>query len=230
MDLERAVAGLLEKTERRFFGKYRGIVVDDKDPARLGRLRVKVPSVLGPEVVTGWATPCLPYGGAADRGLLFVPERESAVWVEFEEGDLEFPIWVGTFWTRPGSDSQLPRPQAADGSDRETVQDPPTRKIIKTVKGHTVQFEDADGEESVLVREGTHGHRITLDRDGITLVDERNNTVVLDTSGISLTDAVGNSLTMTDSAMRLTATVPFSIVAPGQPVTISAASIDLKKG
>ncbi|MER6144920.1 phage baseplate assembly protein V [Streptomyces sparsogenes] len=230
MDLERTVAGLLEKTERRFYGKYRGLVVDNQDPARLGRLRVSVPSLLGPEVVTGWATPCLPYGGADDQGFLFVPERGAGVWVEFEEGDPEFPIWVGAYWTRPGSQSQLPRPQAADGSDQDEAQDPPTRKIIKTAAGHTVQFEDAQGEESVMVREGSQGHRVTLDKGGITLVDKRGNTLVLNEEGIELTDATGNAIRMNDSAMALSSAVPFSIEAPGRTVTIVAAGIELKKG
>jgi hypothetical protein len=80
--LERVVADLVEKAERRFYGKYRGTVVDNDDPSRLGRLKVSVPSVLGPNVVTGWATPCVPYGGAAGQGFLFVPQRGAGVWVE----------------------------------------------------------------------------------------------------------------------------------------------------
>ncbi|MFI2508903.1 phage baseplate assembly protein V [Streptomyces sp. NPDC018972] len=220
MELERTVADLLEKTERRFYGKYRGRVVDNRDPARLGRLRVSVPSVLGPDLVTGWAVPCLPYGGAADQGILFVPEREAGVWVEFEEGDLEFPVWVGTYWTRPDSKSQLPTPQAVDGSTSAEVQDPPTRKIIKTVKGHTVQFEDADGEESVLVREGRHGHRLTMDDKGLALVDERNNTIVFDEDGIEVTDASGNSIRMTDSVVTL-------LDHRSNTVELSAAGIEL---
>ncbi|CAM5688429.1 hypothetical protein [Streptomyces afghaniensis 772] [Streptomyces afghaniensis] len=230
MELERTVANLLETTERRFYGKYRGLVVDNKDPARLGRLRVSVPSVLGPDVVTGWATPCLPYGGAADQGFLFVPEQDAGVWVEFEEGDLEFPIWVGTYWTRPGSESQLPKPQAADGSDQRSVQDPPTRKIIKTRKGHTIQFEDADGEESILLREGNQGHRITMDSEGITILDKWSNTIVSNASGLSLSDTTGNAIRMSKSVMTLSSVVPFSIDASGQTVTIVAAGIDLRKG
>lgn len=230
MTLERIVAGLVEKAEHRFYGKYRGIVVDNQDPAQLGRLKVSVPSVLGKDVVTGWATPCTPYGGAANQGFLFVPERDAAVWVEFEEGDLEFPIWVGTLWCEPGGESQLPKPQAADGAEDGAVQDPPTRKIIKTLKGHTVQFEDADDEEAILVREGRHGHLITMDKDGVKIVDRSENTVLLSESGIQITDATGNRVEMTDSAMTLTAKVPFKIDASGQPVTIVGDSIDLRKG
>lgn len=230
MTLERIVAGLVEKVERRFYGKYRGIVVDNADPARLGRLRLMVPSVLGPDVVTGWATPCVPYGGAADQGFLFVPEREAGVWVEFEEGDLEFPIWVGAFWSRPDSESQLPRPRADDGTGPEQVQDPPTRKIITTRKGHTIQFEDADDQETILVREGSQGHLVTMNRDGITIVDKSRNTILLGPDGIQITDATGNALEMTDSAVTLTAKAAFRIDASGQPVTIVCDRIDLEKG
>jgi uncharacterized protein involved in type VI secretion and phage assembly len=230
MNLERVVAGLAEKIERRFYGKYRAIVVSNQDPSRLGRLKLKVPSVLGPDVVTGWATPCVPYGGAADQGLLFVPERDAAVWVEFEEGDLEFPIWVGTYWNRPGDESQLPKPQKDDGTEADEVQDPPTCKILKTLKGHTVQFEDADDKEAVLVREGKSGHLITMNKDGITIVDKNQNTILLSDDGVTITDATGNTIEMTDSAFTLTAKVPFKVDASGQPVTIVGDSIDLKKG
>ena len=230
MDLERIVAGLVEKIERRFYGKYRAIVVDNQDPSRLGRLKVKVPSVLGPDVVTGWAAPCAPYGGAADQGLLFVPERDAGVWVEFEEGDLEFPIWVGTYWSRPGDESQLPKPQGPDGTEQAETQDPPTCKIVKTLKGHTIQFEDADGAEAVLVREGTSGHLITMDKNGITIVDKNRNTILLNDDGVTITDATGNAVEMTGSAFTLTAKVPFKLGAAGQAVTIVADSIDLQKG
>jgi len=196
--LERIVAGLVEKVERRFYGKYRGIVVSNEDPAKLGRLQLKVPSVLGEEVVTGWATPCAPYGGAADQGFLFVPDEKAGVWVEFEEGDLEFPIWVGTYWTRPGSNSQLPKPQEADGAEAGEVQQPPTRKIIKTRKGHTIQFEDKDSEELVTIVEAVNGNVITMNKDGIKITDANGHEIVLDSSGITVTDGKnsGNAITL----------------------------------
>ena len=110
MNLERVVADLAQRLEQRFYGKYLGFVVDNADPEFLGRLKLQVPSILGDQVVTGWAMPCVPYGGSAGAGLLAIPETEAGVWVEFEEGDLEFPIWVGTFWSKPGGDSELPKP------------------------------------------------------------------------------------------------------------------------
>jgi uncharacterized protein involved in type VI secretion and phage assembly len=163
------VAALVERAERRYFGKYRGLVVDNADPSRLGRLRVRVPSLLGPDVVTGWATPCVPFGGSATRGLLFVPEVHAGVWVEFEEGDLEFPIWVGTYWSMPGSASELPVPVKPDGTAGDEVQDPPTCKLIQTGLGHTLQFEDDSDGAAVTLVDGSHHHVVRLDGTGVTI-------------------------------------------------------------
>ena len=172
MELEKVVADLLQKVERRFYGKYRGFVVNTEDPKRLGRVRLQVPSVLGREVVTGWAMPCVPYGGQKNQGFLSIPEVGAGVWVEFEEGDLEFPIWVGTFWSEPGGESEIPLLNGADGKELKNEQKPPTRKIIKTQKGHTLQFEDADGEEMVTIIQRINKdlcNFITLKNDGITI-------------------------------------------------------------
>lgn len=206
MNLEKSVAYLMQKVERRFYGKYRGFVVDNADPEQLGRLKLKVPSVLGPEVVTGWALPCVPYGGNADQGMLFIPEVEAGVWVEFEEGDLEFPVWVGTFWSKPGGESELPKPNDPDGAEQDSVQDPPTRKIIKTKKGHTIQFEDADGEEMVIIREAQNGHVILMNQDGIKITDGANGSeVVMDSAGITIADGPnsGNQIVMDSSGVKI---------------------------
>jgi hypothetical protein len=205
MDIERVVANLVQQVERRYFGKYRGFVVDNADPEHLGRLTLRVPSVLGNDVVTGWATPCVPYGGAADQGFLFIPEADAGVWVEFEEGDLEFPIWVGTFWGKPGGDSELPKPNAAEGTEDGAVQDPPTRKTIKTLKGHTLQFEDADNNERITLVEAAHQHVITLDQDGIKIVDGANShEITLAASGITVKDASGNEFATTSQGITCT--------------------------
>jgi hypothetical protein len=202
--LERVVAGLVERVERRFYGKYRGFVVDDADPAQLGRLQLRVPSVFGNDVVSGWAHPCVPYGGTADQGLLFLPKREAGVWVEFEEGDLEFPIWVGTFWIQDDG-SGLPRPNAADGSEADAVQDPVTAKILKTEAGHTLQFEDAEGAESVLLLDGHNGHRIRFDADGVTVVDGVNaHKVELTADGVAIEDGVnGHTVELTADGVAI---------------------------
>ena len=137
MSVEIVVANVAQAIEGRFFGKYVGFVEVNADPRRLGRLILTVPSVLGEGVKTGWALPCLPYGGSPDQGMWFIPPIKSRVWVEFEGGELSKPIWVGTFWGRPPGGDSAPVPnQAEDGKAATAVQTPPTRKIIKTQAGY----------------------------------------------------------------------------------------------
>lgn len=96
--------------ENKYYGKYRAIVKDINDPERRGRIRVECPSVLG-TYLSAWCEPCIPY--ATDfAGDFYVPPINEAIWVEFEEGDPNKPIWNGG-WYRPNS-SPLPVNESAD--------------------------------------------------------------------------------------------------------------------
>ncbi len=79
-----------------FFGKYRGKVANNIDPMQLGRVQVSVPAVLGDGSLS-WAMPCAPYGGSG-VGFFAVPPVGANIWVEFEGGDSDYPIWSGCFW------------------------------------------------------------------------------------------------------------------------------------
>ena len=91
---DRALEDLLERLRTRFYGKYRGIV-SEVDPSTM-RVRAIVPAVLG-ETPTGWCMPCVPYAGPG-VGIAFLPETGSGVWIEFEGGDVSYPIWTGGYW------------------------------------------------------------------------------------------------------------------------------------
>ena len=79
-----------------YFGKYRGTVSNNLDPMSMGRLQVEVPAVLG-EGSASWAMPCVPYAGDG-VGLFALPPVGANVWVEFEGGNTDYPIWSGCFW------------------------------------------------------------------------------------------------------------------------------------
>ena len=79
-----------------YFGKYRGTVVNNIDPMQQGRFQVSVPSVLGGGQLS-WAMPCVPYAGSG-VGLFLIPPVDANIWVEFEAGDPDYPIWSGCFW------------------------------------------------------------------------------------------------------------------------------------
>jgi hypothetical protein len=84
-----------ELLRKRYFGKYRGTVVDTLDPVRLGRIKVKVNGIIGDDGL--WAWPCVPYAGPG-VGLYCLPPNGALVWVEFEGGDPSYPIWTGCLW------------------------------------------------------------------------------------------------------------------------------------
>ena len=88
------IIDLLERVKHRFFGKYRGVVTDVD--ATTMRIKASVPSVL-PNISTGWCTACVPYAGP-QVGFVMLPEVGTGVWIEFEGGDVSFPIWTGCYW------------------------------------------------------------------------------------------------------------------------------------
>lgn len=111
----------------KFFGKYRGKVETNEDPLGLGRLQVSVPAVLG-EGTRAWAMPCVPYAGNG-VGLFLIPPVGGNLWVEFEAGETDFPIWVGCFW----SEGEVPVDPAE-----------PTQRALKT-DGLSLLVDDQSG-------------------------------------------------------------------------------------
>ncbi len=87
----------------RYYGKYRGTVINNLDPEQRGRIMAMVPDVLG-LTPSSWAMPCVPAAGI-QAGVFIVPPLQSGVWIEFEQGDPEYPIWTGGFW---GVSSEVP--------------------------------------------------------------------------------------------------------------------------
>jgi hypothetical protein len=88
----------------RYMGKYRGTVVNNLDPQQRGRIMAIVPDVQGLEPLT-WALPCVPIAGKAE-GCFMVPQVGAKVWIEFEQGEVDYPIWVGGFW---GTVAEVPQ-------------------------------------------------------------------------------------------------------------------------
>ncbi len=90
---QRGDLGPLEEGE--YLGKYRGVVITNKDPLDLGRIKVTIPAL--PQTLDTWAMPQLPYGGP-QVGFHGIPPPSAKVWIEFERGNPSFPVWSGAFW------------------------------------------------------------------------------------------------------------------------------------
>jgi uncharacterized protein involved in type VI secretion and phage assembly len=171
--------------QRTYYGKYRGFVVDNADPQMLGRVTARVPSVLGEEV-SGWALPCAPFGGLDGQGLFTVPEVGAQLWIEFEEGNPNMPIWTGTFW------------RASDAPPEEAKKSPPETRMLQTAAGHRLQFDDQSGAERITLAHKT-GAELLLDEEGrVVLTNEAGARLTLDKAAneVLLEDGNGNSLTM----------------------------------
>ena len=122
------------------------------------RIKAKVPSVLG-ETDTGWCMPCVPYAGP-NVGFAFLPETGSGVWIEFEGGDVSYPIWVGGYWR----EGEFP----ADAAEQV--------KVIVTAAPHKLEFDDDQGS---ITLSDPNGNTVTLDGSGITLANGQSISVVV---------------------------------------------------
>jgi uncharacterized protein involved in type VI secretion and phage assembly len=140
---EQWIYDLADRVRNQFLGKYRGVVTRVEGSTM--RLKARVPAVLGDQEC-GWAMPCVPYAGPK-VGIAFLPEVGSGVWIEFEGGDVSFPIWVGCYW-RSG---EFPSEAKAD---------------VKTIISQHAKIVLHDGESTSSWTDG-HNNAITLDSDGI---------------------------------------------------------------
>jgi uncharacterized protein involved in type VI secretion and phage assembly len=130
--LERTVERAVERLATRFYGKYRGVVTDITDPDTLCRIRAKVPAVLNDQV-SPWALPALPFAGDG-HGLVMLPKVGSGVWIEFEAGDINRPIWSGGFF----ASGQRPSPSGERA------------RVIVSDSGHQVILDDEGGEIKIV--------------------------------------------------------------------------------
>jgi uncharacterized protein involved in type VI secretion and phage assembly len=146
---EHALIEVIDRLRNRYYGKYRGTVSEIE--AKTGRIKAYVPAVLGKRQPTGWCMPCVPYAGD-DAGIVFLPEKGAGVWIEFEGGDVSFPIWVGCYW----HDGELPRLTSTDV------------KMIKT-KHQQIIFEDQDHDRAIWIAD-PHENKVTLDSKGVAVV------------------------------------------------------------
>lgn len=139
----------------RFFGKYRGLVMDNQDPTNRGRIKVKVPAVLEDQQV--WAMPCVTYAGD-NIGFYATPKAGSGCWVEFEGGDPSYPLVTGYFW----ADNELPK-------NENGVSATPPMKIVRTEQGLMLSMDDGGQTISVSDENGNNILKIEVSPGKITV-------------------------------------------------------------
>lgn len=157
---------------RSYFGKYRGTVIQNVDPEQRGRLQLMIPDVLGP-IPSSWAEPCVPLAGPTGppMGVYMVPPMGAGVWVEFEHGDPDHPIWVGCRW---GAQSDIPLLAKAGNPADPNI-------VMQSLLQHTFMISDMPPSPAT---------------GGIILKSATNAMIVVNDSGIYINNGKGASIMM----------------------------------
>lgn len=152
-----------------YLGKYRGMVLNNIDPMQKGRLQVSVADVSG-LLPSSWAMPCVPYGGI-NAGVIAIPAIGSGVWVEFEHGDPDYPIWVGCYW---GSAAETP-------TLSKTAPPPAAAITLQTPLNNGMVIADALGPMGVggITLQTATGAMIAINEIGITITNGKGATITL---------------------------------------------------
>jgi uncharacterized protein involved in type VI secretion and phage assembly len=168
--------------ERLYYGKYRGTVINVEDPMRRGRIMAQVPDVnlLTP---TTWALPCVPFAGI-QSGAWTIPPVGSGVWIEFEQGDIDHPIWSGGWW---GSAAEPPALALAAAASVPHI-------VFQTTAQNTLMISDLPGPTGGIMLKTTTGAMISINDTGITISNGKGATIQM--TGPSVTVNAG-ALTVT---------------------------------
>lgn len=156
-----------------FYGKYQGTVTNNQDTEDLGRIKARVPAVFG-DGESGWAKPCVPFSGDG-LGFFVLPDEGASVWIEFELGDSEYPIWSGCWWR-----TKQQRPDLL-------MSTAPDKLLIKTKAGHSILLDDTQGSGGITL-ETADGQRIVINSQSIEIDNGNGASLKLTNNQVSIND------------------------------------------
>lgn len=202
------------------FGKYRGTVTETRDPLNMGRIQVDLSQGF-PVNSTNWAMPCTPYAGN-QIGFFTVPPAGSSVWVEFEQGDIEKPIWSGCYWEK----DQLPPEAKVDLPDKV--------QVFKT-EGMTIRLSNLDSGKGLFieVKDPTVKQtlKMTFNSEGIELNHHDQIKAKLTSNTIELTNGATSSVTMTANNIQIKeGAIEINLTTTNLELKASPAQISLSPG
>lgn len=151
----------------KYLGKYRGTVINNIDPLQMGRLMVQVPDVSN-VLPSTWAMPCVPFAGI-QSGFFVVPAIGAGVWVEFEQGNPDHPIWTGCYW---GSAAEVPALALAAPPGLQQI-------VIQSLLQNTLIISDVPGPTGGIILKSATGALIAINETGITISNGQGATILL---------------------------------------------------
>jgi uncharacterized protein involved in type VI secretion and phage assembly len=164
----------MPESETRYHGLYRGTVVNNVDPMKAGRIWVQVADVAALTPTT-WVSPCLPIAGL-QSGFFTIPPLQSGVWVFFEQGDINYPVWIGGTW---GSAANVPALAQATppGLDNYTIQ---------TTGQHTLMISDLPGPTGGILIKHRLGAMISISESGIIISNGQGAMIMMTGPSVSI--------------------------------------------
>jgi uncharacterized protein involved in type VI secretion and phage assembly len=163
----------------KYYGVYRGTVVNNVDPLQIGRIIAIVPDVSG-VIPTTWAMPCVPIAGK-QMGTFLVPQIGSGVFVQFEAGDPDRPVWLGGWW---GDVAEVPALALAGVPGDPNI-------VIQTTLQNSVIVSDLPGPTGGIMLKSTTGATIIVNDTGIYIQNGKGASIVM----------VGPSVTINEGAL-----------------------------
>lgn len=164
-----------------FHGKYRGTVLNNIDPLQIGRIMVTVPDVLS-LAPTSWAMPCVPIAGK-QMGTYVIPQIGAGVWIEFEQGNPDYPIWVGGYW---GVAAEVPALALAGVPASPSI-------VLQTTLQNTIVVSDLPGPTGGIMLKSTTGATLIVNDTGIYIQNGKGASLVM----------VGPSVTVNNGALTI---------------------------
>lgn len=158
----------------KYYGKYRGTVVQNVDPEQRGRIQALVPDVSN-VVPTTWATACVPVAGKS-MGTYVVPQIGAGVWIEYEQGDPDYPIWTGGFW---GVAAEVPPLALAGNPASPSI-------VLQTGLQNTISLSDVPGPTGGILLKSATGAMIVVNDLGITISNGKGATIVLNGPSVTV--------------------------------------------
>lgn len=166
----------------KFFGKYRATVVNNVDPMQIGRIQVMVPD-MSDLIPTTWAMPCFPIAGK-QMGAYLIPQVGAGAWVEFEQGDSDYPIWTGSYY---GTVAEVPAVAFAGIPASPNI-------VFQTTAQNALVVSDLPGPTGGIMLKSTTGASIIVNDTGIYIQNGKGASIVM----------TGPTVTVNDGALVVT--------------------------
>jgi uncharacterized protein involved in type VI secretion and phage assembly len=152
---------------QKYHGLYLGTVVNNIDPMQEGRINAIVPAVSG-VVPSTWASPCMPFTGI-QMGAYMIPAIGANVWIMYQNGDSDYPVWMGGKWANTG---EVPALALAGVPGDPNI-------VFQTTLQNALVISDLPGPTGGIMLKSTTGATIIVNDTGIYIQNGKGASIIM---------------------------------------------------